>query len=686
MSRATIHLDGDAQGAVAAIDDTRAQLQGLSGASGDAERAAQGLSAAIDDQLRLQSQASTSADESATAMRVAEQASSEWAATLTSTLRDAIGHVDGTRQAIESLRDGSVDAFGDMVDHGGNARDALDGLGGAAGGAGGALSGLVGTLGALGSRIIVANQALDILAKAWGAVAASAQAYFERTEEGRAAWDALEEQGNELKGMLFELVIGTTDQAEAAEILNRVLSDAVRVARDLASVLQPVFTLLRSIAGVLTSTAIGAFDLFRAVLGQTASEMERVNRAAEGATGGVSTLEERVAEFADLTQTQQIERLTEDMIALQEAAVESSLGEWFAQIGVDPSSVAAEDIANLTELMFQNETGTRANILAVSELTGRTTEFRVQLGAAAGGLATAEEALDRYTIAGQNGAVVLERMLEHMAALDPALEENASTLEVAEVVVTSYGESVEESAKALLELEVAAQRARAAIDQLKEKQAAQALADEERAQRDAQVLGFKKVLDAEEAERAAAKTQRMADQGKLERLQIAETLAAQRAAAEEEEMLAQRRQATLQVWSQAALQLAGSYGELLAEMAMGNVKGSEATRRFFGEFLVAAGQAAQAQAAMMMFQPQFMPLAIPLSVAGGVAIGVGKALGAKSNAGTQGVQQQAAAAPTINNTTNTLVSNVGRVGSYDAYLGLLEDDMAELALRGSMAA
>jgi len=183
-----------------------------------------------------------------------------------------------------------------------------------------------------------AKQAVDFL---WE----STERYFRSAEDGEEMWEALEKQAWELKGKLFELVIGTDDTTLAMERMTAILSGTIDVADWLVGAAGDVTHALGTITlvGPLVSAAFGlmtdAMITTREEADLTAASVEA---AAEEIAGIVESYASRSAEF-QLRAAEGTER------RLAEAAARSSL----ASMGMDVSDLEA-NVEGLTDVLLGN--------------------------------------------------------------------------------------------------------------------------------------------------------------------------------------------------------------------------------------------------------------------------------------------------------------------------------------------
>lgn len=590
------------------------------------------------------------------------------------TARATVELVGNNTQAVEAIEE---------------TQDALGGLGETAKRAGTQVSGGVDAIGRLSTGVIVANQGIELLQRGFRVLEASTQAYFERTQQGEQMWSELVREGRQLKGLLFELVIGSEDSSVAFERLRGMLQDLVSVGRAGIAAIQPLADLLRiGLGGALGIAA----DAARLLTGDLADSTSQANALQQGLTGLTGAQQDVNAELEALLGAndrvsatyeliEEYARLAADAI-VEQTDVEAVMVDGRLQLIernlelTDSNEQVRLAQQRLREELFEAIlTGERLDEV-IADVSSQATAFGNASTVVRLRVDSVDEALRQLTTTVGDGQ--LTSFFSLFGALQELLEDRVSAEDEATEANNRGAQAERERARALQKRNDEQARALALLQEDEAKRKDQDEADRIR-------LGQQKVLEqqklrdeliAQDARRKAAAEE---EQAARDQLKLSETIFAR-----EQELANQRRQ--LQQQSiQGALSIASAFGSTISDVVTGQEKGGKAVQKFFGDVITIAGQIALAQAAMRVFQmEQGGPAAaIGLAIAGGAAIALGRALGSTRGGGRGAAPTTAAAAPQQTNiTNNNYVSNIGRVGSYEAYLQMIGEDYREAESRG----
>ncbi len=109
---------------------------------------------------------------------------------------------------------------------------------------------------AFASSISAAGAAFDLVSRATDFARASLQAFFESSAEGKAIWEQIDMQFKSALGTIGELILGTSDVAEAGELVRDVMGDVTAVIRGVGSAMEPLISVMRTgLLGVLDAVA-----------------------------------------------------------------------------------------------------------------------------------------------------------------------------------------------------------------------------------------------------------------------------------------------------------------------------------------------------------------------------------------------------------------------------------------------
>lgn len=294
---ATVRIDGKADGAVSALDDT---------------------ARAAEDAQRELGQANTSARGAARGLDETTQAA------------------EGTTRAQRRMRqqvDESADALDDLTKSAVDADKATTGLGDSSAGLSGVLGGggrgsLLATAGLAGAALGGATLAVGALRGAMDAAWESTERFFQ--SQGREdLWESAERSARRYTGTLFTLLTGTEDADDAHRRLIEGLDAGYVVVDTMADAVRPLAGLLRTVlvgamqaAGTAAQIATGNFDSLERELEQVETQAQRTARAAQTLTSALDTAmaSTLVGQIAGLTsEIEAVERATAEAYAVAQA-------------------------------------------------------------------------------------------------------------------------------------------------------------------------------------------------------------------------------------------------------------------------------------------------------------------------------------------------------------------------------
>ena len=555
-------------------------------------------------------------------------------------------------------------------------QESLGGLDEASESAGSSFGGLNTKLVNAASAVGIAKAGFELLRGGINMLWGATERYFTATEDGQAMWEDLERQAGELKNMLFELFIGTSDQTEAFARMSAIMGDLVSVGHAVVGVVSPLVNLIRSGVGFTMNFASALMGVDR--------EARAAARGLDGLQGEIGEAERRMeafrAAFENVAGVETIDNLAENMIG---EVVEVS-----------------QAFEALEGTMFESlmETRATATAQAFETLAGRMFETLMESRAAEEGYLTASHAIFQFH---QEISAASEMSWE----LRGRLREIANSVEGGRHVWNAASQAIVEHqnqqlamAAALDETSRSSSRSGESTRDMGAASASAAMDVVALALAEGQLAEIIKYTNSKMSEQAA-----LAATAEKQRLAAREGKMADIAAADEfeREMMLRREQlrqqledneATRAARQQERVNLAKGGYQTLTTSAIGMVaahikagkQSAEEIRKLIGSELVALGTMGLAKAAMMVFEPGKQALAAGLAVASIAAIGVGAKMGANASGGGGGVAAPAStSAPSVTNVT--FQSNFAQIGSRDQFLRVTGDSFQEAVDEGYIA-
>lgn len=582
---------------------------------------------------------------------------------------------------LDGENEGAVEAIEETV-------EAVEGLAKESKTAARSINTVMDTISRTGGAIITANQALDFMQRGWQLASASASAFFSTTEQGQAQWAQLSTQTNELKGLLFELLIGTRDTDQAFQQLSQVIGDVTTVARAVISVFQPLTSLIGTVLGGALSIASNGVRALTGDLDAAARASGALDEATSGLTNAQRQATDQLAELLgandQVAATYQIlERFAEEAAQALVAQVDVEA------VLIDSRNTLLEQgvrVAESDEQLIaakQRLTAAIADAIIAGDDLDRVFADVSSQGLSFGGVTRVlrlrvddlEASLRSIgTTVGDGGFASFLNIFGNLQTLI----EQASAAEQEQTRTTSAA-TIADRARAEALAKRNAEQARA-IELLREE-------DEARKKIDGAlnaIAGREKVLGAEKSQRERSLMDLARKKADLE-LEVAERNQGKlEAMFLREQALDQSREQMQSQAIQGALSAASAFGSSITDVVTGQEQGAEAAQKFFGDVIAIAGQVALAQAAMRVFQPELggPVAAVGLAIAGGAAVSLGRLLGSTKGRGGAAPTAAPAAATSSTTTNNTFVSNIGRLGSAEAYFQMVGEDFRQAAARG----
>ena len=536
----------------------------------------------------------------------------------------------------------------------GEVQDSLGGLDDASESASSSFGGLNSKLVNVASAVSIAKTGFEMLRGGINMLWESTERYFTATEEGQEMWEDLERQGRALKGLLFELFIGTSDQTEAFERMSAIMGDLVSVGHGFISVISPVIGLFRSAFGAARSMAL--------------------------AIGGVSTATNDLAgDLADLSPS--LQEAEDRMVAFRNA---------FSA----PSGV--ETINNLAEELTE-ELGPRL-AQAFEYISGRMFETLMETNAAREGFLSAGTSVGVFFTEIQRATNLVPDLRRELRALANTAEgqrliwnagsqavvewsnmaaRSGAAASTASSGISSVSVSAEEATTNIAMMAVAT--ANATLQILEQKAALSLLAgvlDEKSAR---EIKAEKLIIRQIETKRS-----RMEEELEAERAMMMKQEQLKDAMAEKEASRAARQQERVGLAKGGFQTLTNSAIGMAAAHIKAGKQSRDEIRKLIGDELVALGAMGLAQAAMMVFQPGKQALAVGLGVASVAAMALGAKMGANASGGG-GVAAPASTQGPSSVTNVTFQNNFSQIGSRDQFLRVTGDSFQEAVDEGYIA-
>jgi len=202
---------------------------------------------------------------------------------------------------------------------------------------------------AFASSISAAGAAFDMVSRATDFARASLQAFFESSAEGKAIWEQIDMQFKSALGTIGELILGTSDVAEAGELVRDVMGDVTAVIRGVGAAMGPLISVMRTgLLGVLDAVATmfgkakDEADEYAAATARVAAELRELDQL-------TSTYDQTLVEAVQGTDDYQVKlnKLTD--IAYQ--AADGILAMHDAEVGLVHQG-------QITERSFEDQTST----------------------------------------------------------------------------------------------------------------------------------------------------------------------------------------------------------------------------------------------------------------------------------------------------------------------------------------
>jgi hypothetical protein len=474
---------------------------------------------------------------------------------------------------------------------------------------------------AFASSISAAGAAFDMVSRATDFARASLQAFFESSAEGKAIWEQIDMQFKSALGTIGELILGTSDVAEAGELVRDVMGDVTAVIRGVGSAMEPLISVMRTgLLGVLDAVATmfgkakDEADEYAAATARVAAELRELDQLTSTYD---QTLVEAVQGTDDyqvkLNKLEEIAGLAADqLLALVDAEYglvqQGQITERQLQSNASTIDVVEAAYADLRRQIMDA-------IVAGDDLDrgfGAVAEEANALGSAIaqvqiGNLADELQRLN--VIVGTQSLPFFEVFGQVVADLQAIIEGDGDTPEPPGPTAPALRNQIE----LLDELTKAQQRAKVEAREQVE------------AQRAFYEQLYQQGLERGQAAREQYEAEQQAAQEREEALNaIAERAAQERLAIQAEE---HRQQQAADAAAQAARQsIFASVGGAMAGLIQAEGDAMTRVRKVLGQELVARGQAALAQAAIMA--ATLNPAAAGVAAAGLGAIALGKRFGA----------------------------------------------------------
>lgn len=543
----------------------------------------------------------------------------------------------------------------------GDVQGSLGDLDSASESAGGAVAGLNTKLVNAASAVGIAKAGFELLRGGINMLWESTERYFTATEDGQEMWEDLERQGRALKGMLFELFIGTSDQTEAFARMSAIMGDLVSVSRGAVAVVSPLINLIRGGVGFTLN--------FASALAGVDREARAAARGLDGLQDEISEAQRRMEAFQEAfaspsgveTLNNLSESLAEDLGPGLADAFEQVAGVMF-DMEMQSENISRNVGSSLNT--FQNALAEFANSDDI--LPG----FRSQLRE----LARTEEG--RAQIWNVSRLAGIERQNQELA-MAAAARSSASATSSASSATEEQSISAEEAAISVARLAV--ETGNATLQIFEQKHALDLLNEAlaQKADRD-------KIASEIAVSQLEQKRSLMEQEAEFERAILLKTEGLKEQLAEKEAARAARQKERVDLAKSGYQILTNSAVSMAAASIKSGKKSAEETRKMIGDELVALGAMGLAKSAMMLFEPGKQALAVGLGVASVAAMALGAKMGATAISGGGGVA--APAAGQSQSVTNvTFQNNFAQIGSRDQFLRVTGDAFQEAVDEGYIA-
>jgi len=478
---------------------------------------------------------------------------------------------------------------------------------------------------AFASSISAAGAAFDMVSRATDFARASLQAFFESSAEGKAIWEQIDMQFKSALGTIGELILGTSDVAEAGELVRDVMGDVTAVIRGVGSAMEPLISVMRTgLLGVLDAVA-KMFGKAKDEADEYAAATARVTAELRELDQMTSTYEEALVAAIQGTDDYQVQLGTLEEVAGQ--VVDQVLANVDAQY-------ALVQQGQITERQLQSNASTIDTVeAAYDDLRRQLIDAIVATGDLDRGFgAVAEEA---NALGSAIALVEVDNFRDELERLNVVLDgQSIPFMQTYGRIVADLRETIEGEAEAQEGANRANSRGADNADELRAAFSALSGAIG-RATDDAQhfaAMGFEtQAMTRRFIERNLERRIEIYNEARaLEEEQqreinaIAERAAQERLAIQAEE---HRQQQAADAAAQAARQsIFASVGGAMAGLIQAEGDAMTRVRKVLGQELVARGQAALAQAAIMA--ATLNPAAAGVAAAGLGAIALGKRFGA----------------------------------------------------------
>jgi|GEM_PF-2624490 len=554
---------------------------------------------------------------------------------------------------------------------------ALGDLDGAAGSAGDSFGGLNTKLVNVASGASLAKMGFDAVRGGINMLWESTERYFQSSEDGQEKWEALERQGRALKGMLFELFIGTNDQNEAFEEMSEFLGDLVAGARGAMQILQPMANLLRGALSAGARMVALAFGDAGSMTEQFAGQLETAEDRLESLQDALGQQDGPIGQSALLLEAYG------EAAARAIAEVADSMGNVSGQ-EFDPTPMT-HGFDEATEIVRRNIEDILASAGSLEDLEVATSGVFVDGTRVVGrGVDNIREALEGVTIEIQG------RSVPAIEAFGSALEANRILLDAedeaarsASLGVSSSSRSAEEATEVFGGLGGAMGMASMMTAQLATDeeflagriQAATSAANERLIQ--------EKIAARDRASLLEEEIRRKDEAAKAEEIALLRMEALKDALDAKEATRSAKQQERVNIAKGGFQTLTNSAIGMAAAHIKAGKQSREETRKLIGDELVALGAAGLAKAAMMVFEPGKQALAAGLAVASLAAMGLGAKMGANSSGGS--VAAPAATQAPQSQTNVTFQNNFSQIGSREQFLRVTGDTFQQAVDEGYIA-
>lgn len=506
----------------------------------------------------------------------------------------------------------------------------------------------------------------------------STERFFQSSEDGQEKWEALERQGRALKGLLFELFIGTSDQNEAFERMGAMLGDLVAAGRGAIRVLQPLANLMRG------ALSIGARAI-AAAFGEAGSMTAAFTNEIEDAADEIESLQDLLGRQNDDISRTAV--LLESYGAASARAV-SEVAEAMGRVGeyeFDPTT-QTQGFDEATETFQRNVENVLASAASLEDLEVPVSGVFVEGTRAVGrGVDNLREALEGVTVE-ING-----RHLNALELYGATLEAQRTLLEADAAAQTRSAESTRSASRSREEAVETFERLNGAMGmgsliafQLATDEAFLAANIEATTAAANERLIAEKIAARDRSELLAEEMLRKDEAAKAEEATLLRMDALKEALEAKEEAREAKRSARVKIAQKGFEVITRSATSMATQMVKTGKQSREETRKMIGDELVALGAAGVAKAAMLLFEPGKQGLAAGLLAASITAMALGAKMGASAGAG--GGPAAPASTQQPQSVTNvTFQNNFAQIGSREAFLRTTGDTFQQAVDEGYIA-